>query len=146
VKRKMILNGALALAMVSGTALARDDIADYSLEEAFSLAQVKDKLGSNVKFYFGKQAHGEVEKNFGETSTSRKTNAFNKTDKEACQWAFLSAMMALRDKALRDGGNAVVDIQSNYRSHRVANDTTFQCGAGGFVAGVAFVGTVVKLK
>lgn len=144
--RKMMLGGALALAVVSGEALARDDISDYSLDEVFSLAQVKDTLGKSVRFYFGKQAHGEIEKNLGETSTSRKTNAFNKTDKEACQWAFLSAMLALRDKAVRDGGNAIIDIQSNYRDRRVSSDTTFQCGAGGFVAGVAFVGTVVKLK
>ena len=32
----------------------------------------------------------------GEWDTSKKTNGFNKEDKVACEWAFLSAMLTLQ--------------------------------------------------
>lgn len=134
-----------SLLILSPVAHARDTISDYSVQEALSLNQTKYRLGNAVTFYFGSQKHNKVTRNFGEFKTNKKTNAFNKTDKEACQWAFLSAMVALRDRALREGGNAVINIKSNYRGSLNSSDTEFRCGAGNVVAGVALVGTVVKL-
>lgn len=131
--------------LVSTSTLARDDVSDYDVEEALNLERSKEKLGTGVKFYFGDSKPASIEKTFGEFGTNKKTNAFNKTDKEACQWAFLSAMVALRDRAVREGGNAVVNIKSNYRGNLTTSDTTFKCGAGNVLAGVALVGTVVKL-
>ncbi|MDE1308731.1 hypothetical protein L9W77_17725 [Vibrio aestuarianus] len=76
----------------------------------------------------------------------KKTNAFNKTDEEACNWVFLSAMIALKDRAIKEGGNAVVNIKSNYKNNLTSSNDTFQCGAGAVMAGVALSGEVVKLK
>ncbi|POB08294.1 excinuclease, partial [Vibrio vulnificus] len=78
--------------------------------------------------------------------TNKKTNAFNKTDEEACNWVFLSAMIVLKERAIKEGGNAVVDIKSNYKNNLTSSVDTFQCGAGTMVAGVALTGKVVKLK
>jgi uncharacterized protein YbjQ (UPF0145 family) len=135
----------LGLIASSGVSFARDSVADYSIQEAMSLEVAKEKLGDDIRFFFGSQSPGKVSKNFGEFATNKKTNAFNKTDTAACQRAFLSAMISLRDRARREGGNAVIEIKSNYKSNRTSSNTTFQCGAGGVVAGVALVGTVVKL-
>lgn len=77
---------------------------------------------------------------------TKKTNAFNKTDEEACNWVFLSAMIALKERAIKEGGNAVVDIKSNYKNNLTSSSDTFQCGAGTMIAGVALTGKVVKLK
>ncbi len=55
-------------------------------------------------------------------------------------------MIALKDRAVKEGGNAVVDIKSNYKNNLTTSTETFQCGAGAFVAGVALTGKVVKLK
>lgn len=133
----------LSLAM---TANARDTVLPYPVADVLNTEQAKAKLGTSVKFYFGDQPHGAIEKDFGEYRTNRKTNAFNKSDKEACEWVFLTTMLVLRDRALQEGANAVVNIRSNYRNNLVSSNDTFQCGAGGLIAGVALVGDIVKLK
>jgi uncharacterized protein YbjQ (UPF0145 family) len=143
--KKVICFLLIGMLQMSSVAYARDTIGDYSIEEALNLDQSKSALGQDVKFYFGDQSHGKVIKTFGEFTTSKKTNAFNKTDKAACQWAFLSAMVSLKERAVREGGNAVINIKSNYRNHLTSSNTTFQCGAGAIIAGVALVGTVVKI-
>ena len=132
--------------LMISSAMARDSIRDYSVNEALSLEQSKSALGQEVAFYFGDMAHGKVVKKFGEFKTNKKTNAFNKTDTAACQWTFLSAMLSLRDRALREGGNAVINIKSIYKGHLTSSNSTFQCGAGAFVSGVALVGAVVKIE
>ncbi|HAW24027.1 MAG TPA: excinuclease, partial [Pseudomonas sp.] len=45
--------------------------------------------------------------------TSKKTNAFNKTDEGACSWALQSALISMQQAAKAAGANAVVDIASN---------------------------------
>jgi len=136
----------VVLMFISFDVLARDDIGNYSLEETMVLEPVKNKLGNDVQFFFGDQAYGKANKVMGEFSTNKKTNAFNKTDKEACQWVFLSAMLALKARALKEGGNAVVGIKSNYKGNELSSNEHFQCGAGAIMAGVALKGTVVELK
>lgn len=136
----------LILTLFSTATLAREDIGDYSIADAMALEKVKEELGKDVKFYFGKQKHAAIAKTYAEVKTNRKTNAFNKSDEEACQWAFLSAMIALRDRAVREGGNAVVEIKSNYKGKLTTSNETFKCGAGAMIAGVALTGKIVKLK
>ena len=85
-------------------------------------------------------------KAFGEHRTNKKTNAFNKSDKEACDWVLLSALKQLQARALDIGGDAVIDIKSNYKNREFTSATEYQCGAGNVVAGVALKGAVVKLE
>ncbi len=129
----------------AGTAMARNDILDFPIEEALSQEQAKESLGNEVRFYFGDQAHAKPLKSWGVFSSNKKTNAFLKSDDESCNWAFISAMISLRDRALKEGGNAVVNIKSNYKGKTTSSETTFQCGAGNIVAGVALKGKVVQL-
>jgi uncharacterized protein YbjQ (UPF0145 family) len=136
----------IGLLLVSPGAFARDTVQAFSIEEALSSEKAKAALGEEAAFFFGDQSPGAVVKEFGEIKTNRKTNAFGKSDKEACQWVFLSAMIALRDRALADGGNAVINIKSNYKNNLTSSESTFQCGAGAIMAGVALVGTVVKIE
>ena len=136
----------LVLAITAQNGWARNEVLDFSIQEALAQEQSKEKLGDDVRFYLGNQKHGTILKTWGEVGTNKKTNAFLKSDQEACTWAFLSAMIALKTRALREGGNAVIDIKSNYKGNETVSDTTFQCGAGNVVAGVALKGTVVKLK
>lgn len=111
-----------------------------------AVPKVANAIGTGVDFYFGDQKHPKVLQKMGEFRTNKKTNAFNKTDTYACQWAFASAMQSLRNRALKEGGNAVINIRSNYRNNLTTSDTTFKCGAGGVIAGVALVGDVVKIE
>ena len=126
-------------------ASARDTRTMFSLQDALGNEGAKEKLDGSVRFFFGKQKHPSVAKKFGEFMSNKKTNAFNKTDKRACEWAFLSAMLSLQQRALSEGGNAVVNIRSFYKRHEVSSATEFECGAGAIMAGVTFKGDVVKL-
>ena len=135
----------ISLLLTSISSMARDDISDYSVEEAMLIPKISSAIGSEVKFYFAGQEHNQVEQSFGEFQSNKKTNAFGKSDKEACQWAFASAMKSLRQRANKEGGNAVINIRSNYKGTVSSSPATFKCGAGAIMAGVALIGDVVKL-
>lgn len=137
---------ALCVALALSLAGARDQIQDLPIDKALASADAKSKLGKKVQFYFGSQKHGKVLEDLGEFKTNKKTNAFNKTDTDACNWAFLSALLALRDRALKEGGNAVINIRSNYKNMESSSETTYQCGSGNVVCGVALIGTIVNLE
>jgi uncharacterized protein YbjQ (UPF0145 family) len=137
---------ALTITCFALSAHARDDIKDYSIAEAMSTEKAKEILGTNIKFYFGDQKHGVVTKKFGEFGSNKKTNGVNKSDKEACEWVFLSAMKSLRERAEKEGANAVVNIRSNYRGNTTSSPDTFKCGSGALMSGVALLGNVVEIK
>lgn len=126
---------------------ARDEIRAYSIADALASEKAKAILGDNIKFYFGDTVPEQaIKRNIAEYRHNRKTNASNKSDTEACQWVFLSALKDLRDSAVQNGANAVINIKSNYRNNLTTSNDTFQCGAGALVAGVALVGDVAILE
>ncbi len=125
---------------------ARDTRHMFSFADAMSTAGAKEKLNGGIEFYFGNQTYSTPIKDFGEFTSNKKTNAFGKSDKEACEWAFLSAMISFQQRAINMGGDAVVNIKSYYKKNEVVSDTEYECGAGAIMAGVTFKGTVVKLK
>ena len=127
------------------TANAREDIGGYSLEEVMGLEQTRIALETDIRFFFDGENVPEIIKNFGEFRTNKKSNGVGKTDLVACQRAFLSAMLSLRDRARREGGNAVIKIKSNYKGNTTSSTQTFQCGAGNIMVGVALMGTVVTI-
>jgi uncharacterized protein YbjQ (UPF0145 family) len=59
---------------------------------------------------------------------------------------FLSAVLELQDRVRKEGGNAVINIKSNYRNVERESATEFTCGSGAVVAGLALKGEVVTLK
>ncbi len=123
---------------------ARDDKAMFPIRSVLEMSQAIEKL-DGVTFYFGSQSYPAVAEKFGIFSTNKKTNAFMKADEEACNWAFLSALISLHRRAQSLGGNAVINIKSNYKNHEVVSETEFECGAGNMIAGVALKGEVVRL-
>ena len=126
--------------------LARDDKMMYSIESAMSTAAAKQKLDRGFTYKFGDQPHGKIVSNHGEFMSNKKTNAFGKSDKEACEWVFLSAMLSFQDRIAKEGGNAVVNIRSYYKKNEIRSSTEFECGAGAIMAGVTFLGDVVTLE
>ena len=139
--RPLIVLAALVLAV---PASARDDRNLYPLDDALKSPNAQAKLDSGVALYFAGQKHPGVAKTMGEFRTNKKTNAVNKSDKEACEWVFLAAMLELQERARKEGGNAVIDITSNYKSIETRSATQYMCVNGAIMAGVAFKGTVVK--
>jgi hypothetical protein len=136
---------ALSIA-VSSPVLARDTKLMLPLKDALNTPAAREKLNRNIKFYFGGQKHPEAAQSFGEFTSNKKTNAFNKTDQEACVWSLLSTLISLQERAVKEGGNAVVNIRSYYKKHEFSSATEYECHAGAMVAGVALRGEVVKLE
>jgi len=135
---------AVAAMLVAGVADARDTHIKLPIKDAMAANNAQAALGTDVKFFFGPDAPKPA-KTMGTYTSNKKTNFANKSDKEGCEWAFLSAMISLKERAQAEGGNAVINIQSYYKKAEFSSATEYECGAGAFVGGVALRGTVVKL-
>lgn len=131
--------------LMSPQAFSRDTKHMLSIEEAMASPDFQSRLDPDIGFYFGTQAHPKVERSLGSFSSNKKTNAFNKSDEEACRWVMLSAMLSLQDRVRKEGGNAVINIASYYKKNKVSSNTQYECHAGAVIAGVALTGEVVKL-
>jgi hypothetical protein len=128
-----------------GSANARDDHQMFPLEDALQTQAAKEKLNPEIKLYFGDQKHPKVTKDHGEWKTNKKTNGFNKSDKVACEWTFLSAVLEMQERAQKEGANAVIGIKSNYKNIERSSETEYMCGSGALMSGVALKGRVVEL-
>ena len=142
-KRHLML-AALCATLVTSHAFARDSVASYPVDAA--IASEPGKVTPDIPLYFAGQSHPAVAKSYGTVATNKKTNAFGKSDLQACQHVFLSAAIELQERARQEGGNAVINIKSNYKNELTQSPTEFTCGAGAVIAGVALVGDVVTLK
>lgn len=134
----------LVLSHVS-TVEARDDVKTFPLASVLNSAEAKEAL-FEIPFYFAGQEHASIATSSGEVTTSRKTNAFGKSDREACEWVLLSAIKSLQAEAEARGYDAVVNIKSNYDHNEFVSATEFQCGAGFLMAGVALKGELVNFE
>lgn len=142
---KLITCLLLAISMLTATAIeARDDIGKYPIQSLLETSKAKTAL-LDIPLYFAEQGYGSESTKYGEVITNKKTNAFNKSDREACEWVMLSALKALQERAVKEGMNAVVNIQSYYKKREFVSSTEYECGAGMLMAGVALKGTLVKL-
>lgn len=141
------VTAAFALLIVAPPgASARDDHLRFPVSDAMGTTDAQNQLTGEVEFFFGEESQPAVASRLGTYTSNKKTNAFGKSDKEACERAFLSAMIQFQERALSEGGDAVIDIRSIYRGNNLDSPTEYICGAGAFVAGVTFEGTVVKLS
>lgn len=140
---KLVLVSTILFAATVGH--TRNTVMRFLIEDAMSQPEAAAKLNDAIGMYFGDQDHPAVEQQLGTFTSNKKTNAFNKGAKRACNWAFLSAMISLQTRAFKEGGNAVVNIRSYYYKNDFSSATEFECGVGNVVAGVTMVGDVVKL-
>lgn len=115
----------------------------YSIQEALNSPQAKEVLDPSIKLYFGQAAPGGKVLVKGAV-TNPKTNALNKSDAEACQWAFLSAVKKFQERAKKEGGSKVGNLVSYYKKKEYRSTTKYECHAGRSIAGVALKGDIVK--
>lgn len=133
-------------ALISLPAQARNTQVILPIKDAMAASRVQEKLGGPVQYFFGSQSTPKILQNISIISVSRKTNASNKSDVTACNWAFLSAMLALKKSAMKEGANAVVHIVSDYNHQPVQDPNMFECHAGTFSAGVVLKGDLVRIE
>ncbi len=139
-----VLAAAILALTFSPTALSRDTKHLLPLEEAMNTPDAQQKLDGSIKFYFADEGHPQITQRIPGVATNRKTNAFMKSDEEACSWVFLSAMIALQERAQQEGADAVVNITSYYDRKEMASRDDYECHAGAIMAGVALKGDIVK--
>lgn len=143
--KKMVLGSVLAISMCATSALAADVKRHLSIEGARSYGSVQDVLNGDVAMYWAGQDHPKVVKKHGVFKTSKRTNGFMKENEQACSRALASALIVFRDRAHREGGNAVIDIKSNLKNVEEASATEYSCLVGTMMVNVALKGTVVTL-
>lgn len=121
---------------------ARAEMIELSIQEAMSSQLAKESLTSDIAFSFGKE--NVSGKEIGTWVSNKKTNKVGKGKKESCFRAFVSAMISLQNRALKEGGSKVVKIHSFYKKVPFYSDTYFKCDVGHIMSGVALRGTVVE--
>ena len=142
----MLALACAVVALASGPATARNDQTRLKIAEALAEPDAVAKLGKDVRFFFGDSAHPAVARSAGVFKSHQKANGFGHPDASACNRAFLSAMLSLHERAIKEGGNAVINIRSLYKNDVLSSTTEFQCAAGAIMVGVALSGEVVTLK
>lgn len=141
------LFAALAVAAVPAVSQARDTALFLPFQKVVDEMTQAGKLDGSVKFYLaGVAPKGKVSVVSANAVTNKKTNAFNKTDEGACEWALQSALLTLQDAARKVNANAVVNIASYYKKNEHKDAKTYECHAGAVIAGVAIMGDLAKVN
>ncbi|MCU1740181.1 MULTISPECIES: excinuclease [unclassified Pseudomonas] len=137
----------LLLCSLPGLSQARDTVLNLPFDKVVAEAVSTGKIDGSVKFYLaGNTPKGKISVVSPDAVTNKKTNAFNKSDEEACAWALQSALITLNDAAKKVGANAVTNIVSFYKRNETKSTSTYECHAGVFVGGVALKGDLAKVQ
>jgi uncharacterized protein YbjQ (UPF0145 family) len=137
----------LPLALLAAApAFADDAVATYSIASVVERPDFATET-SGVRFFFGNAPHPAVSRSIeANATTSLRTRKLGRSSEEACQWVLMSALVQLRNHATSLGGNAVINVRSNWRNQEFSSATEYQCAAGFLMAGVALKGDVVSLR
>lgn len=131
--------------ILSGCVADRNVPLPHPISEALQFEDYKARL-EGVRFFYGNQPHPAVQKSIGVRTTARRSSMGDQDRKSSCARAFASALLVLKSAAVRDGGDAVINVKSNYKHQEVSSESHFQCASGVLMSGVALKGTVVKLR
>lgn len=133
-------------ALLAATPAAADDaVTTHAIANVLQRTDFSSG-GEGVRFYFGDAPHPAASRHIErDATTSVRTRKLGRSTEEACQWVMMSALIQLRQHALDVGGNAVVNIRSNWRNNEWSSATEYQCASGFLMAGVALKGDVVSL-
>lgn len=125
-KLKLALISMCLAAAAAPAANAERDIQTWSIQEAMESQDFQDRLG-DFRFVWGDSVSGE---RIRSTTTRKTTNGINKSDRGACEWALLSALIALKEQAESLGGTSVQGIKSTATGTPFSSTTEFQCITG----------------
>jgi uncharacterized protein YbjQ (UPF0145 family) len=131
--------------LMAAPASADDAVGSYSIASVTQRPDFATQL-EGVRFYFGSAAHPAGRTIESNAQTSLRTRKLGRSNEEACQWVMLSALVQLRDHARAIGGNAVINVRSNWQNVPSTSSTEYQCATGFLMAGVALKGDVIATR
>lgn len=99
-------------------------------QDVLNSPAAKGKLYGTVKFYLSGAKTPKIVKKLNSDVSNHKTNGFNKSLDESCQWVALTALLSFQEHAKRLGMNAVVDIESYYKKNTYTSLTDYECHVG----------------
>ncbi|MET0124394.1 excinuclease [Pseudomonas caspiana] len=144
--KSWIAAAAIALSVLPAVSQARDTALFLPFQKVINDMTAAGKIDGSVKFYLaGVPPKGKVTVVSPGAVTNKKTNAFNKTDTEACEWVLQSAILQMYGAAKNANANAVTNITSYYKSIERKDPVNYECHAGAIIAGVALKGDLSKV-
>ena len=138
------------VALVSLSALlptlsqARDTVHMLPFDAVVKTMTDEHKLDGSVKFYLAGNTPSAKKVIQAGLVSNKKTNAFNKSDEEACNWALESALLSFQDSAKKVGATSVINIVSFYKSNEHFDPHNYECHAGALMAGTALKGDLAN--
>lgn len=145
-KKSIIFLSIAAVLLTTSVAWAADRLLSFSIADAMNDPKIQNELIDDVKIFWSQQSHPAVAKKYGEFKSSKRTSKLGKAIEAACRWALASSLIAMQERALKEGGNAVVNIRSNVNNNESDSPTEFNCMVGDMMVNSAVKGDVVKLK
>ncbi|MCL2872537.1 MAG: excinuclease ATPase subunit [Betaproteobacteria bacterium] len=137
----------VALTLCAPAAQARNEALFLSIHDAMKSEEAQSQLEGNIKLYFGDQAHPAIEKTLSQgVVASKKSGIRGKDETDACHSAFVASLAQLQKRADKEGGNAVVNIESYYKKSAFKSKDKYECHAGRSKTVVMLKGDVVTLK
>ncbi|MFA5700826.1 MAG: hypothetical protein WC913_06065 [Desulfuromonas sp.] len=137
----------LSMLLISGLTkqgFAEDTWEYFSVQDALNSPLAQEKLEAGIEFYMKGQPHGNIDNITREYTANKRTRKFGRSTEEACQVAFISALMSFQDRAHKEGCDTVIDLYSITKDREFESVDQYSCIVGGMVANVALRGKVGK--
>ena len=118
---------------------ARDTTLHLSINSALKKGYAAGLITKKIRLQFGKRGLRRGQRKY---TANKKTNAVGKSDRVACERAFLSSIRSLQDRARKRGKRRVSGIVSYYKRRTRSSSSRYECHAGAFAAGVTLRGNI----
>jgi len=135
----------LSVLAIASPSAARQTNHVMPVQEAVQSDLGRERL-SDVPFYFAGQEHPPVVEEVSVARSNRSTRGLFRSDEEACQVAFLSALIQLQARARQERADAIVDIISVTKNRHLTSATEYRCIAGATVVHVGLEGRLVRFQ
>jgi hypothetical protein len=123
----------LLLLTLTSNVYAQGKVYKFSIRNALNDTRANTNVNPHIKLRFSDRHHkGKL------LTTTRKTMHFGRSAQEACNRAFLSAIIALQRKARR----SVVDIYSYRFKRKYSSSSKYVCERGRMMTAVTLRGRV----
>ena len=129
----------LVFMLMTVSSYSRDTKLLLPINSALKKGRAAGVIDRRIRVQFGNRSLRGSQRKY---TANRKTNAFNKTDRVACEWAFLSSVKSLQDRARRKGKRSVSGIVSYHKRRTRSSSSKYECHVGGIIAAVALRGNI----